>query len=77
MSDNASKKVITPTATLSYPHIAEPQKGKKATDKAKYSATLVFAPGTNLASLEAAALVAAEERFGSSAKEKLRLRVVR
>lgn len=72
MSDNASKKAITPTATLSYPHIAEPQRPKKPTDKLKYSATLVFAPGTDLRQLEAAVLLAAEEKFGSSAKEKLR-----
>lgn len=67
-----STKVITPNATLSYPHLDKPQQGRKAGDKEKFSATLVYAPGTDLTALRAAELAAAEKKFGSNAAEMLR-----
>jgi hypothetical protein len=62
-------KVITPKAMLSYPHLDKPQAGQKPGDKAKYSATLVFVEGTDLAALKAAALAAAEEKYPGKAQE--------
>jgi hypothetical protein len=67
-----STKVITPKAMLSYPHLAAPQPKKKATDKSKYSAALVFAPGTDLAPMIAAAEAAVEEKWGAKGLEKFR-----
>ncbi len=60
-------KVITGPAMLSYPHLDKAQKAQKEGDKEKFTATFVFAPGADLRTLEAAALEAAEERFGSKA----------
>jgi hypothetical protein len=65
-------KVITPKAMLSYPHLDKPQPKKKPTDKSKFSAALVFAPGTDLSALEAAAEAAVEDRWGAKGVEKLR-----
>lgn len=67
-----STNVITPKAMLSYPHLDKPQPKKKATDKSKYSAALVFAPGTDLSEMQAAAEAAVEERWGTKGVEKLR-----
>lgn len=55
--------VITPKATLSYPHLDAPQKSKQEGGKDKYSATLVFAPGTDLKELQAAVMAAGEEKW--------------
>jgi hypothetical protein len=68
-----STKVITPTATLSFPHLAEAQKGRKATDKSKYSCALVYAPGTDLSALKAAELAAAEKKYPGKGEEYLRI----
>lgn len=62
-----STKAMTPQAILSYPHLAEPQPGKKGA-KPKYSASLVFVAGTDLSQLEAAALEAAREKWGAKAE---------
>jgi hypothetical protein len=71
MSAIGSTKVITPPAMLSYPHLDKPQApqaGSNPNAKAKYSATFVFEPGSDLRELEAAARLAAEERWpGKSA----------
>jgi len=69
--------VITPKATLSYPHLDKPQPGQKAGDKAKYSATLVFAPGTDLKELQAAAMAAGEEKWPGKFAEMVRIQAVR
>jgi hypothetical protein len=61
-------KLITPKAILSYPHLATPQEADQPGKKAKYSASLVFAPGTDLTPLRAAALEAATEKFGKTYK---------
>lgn len=71
MSD-ARTLVVTPKATLSYPHLDVPQAGQKPGDKAKYSATLIFPDGADLAPLAAAVLAAAEEKYGAKAAEMLR-----
>lgn len=67
----SSTRVITGVATLSYPHLDKAQPGMNG-GKAKYSATLVFAPGADLSALEAAVIAAAEEKWGAKAKEMLR-----
>jgi hypothetical protein len=64
--------VVTPKGMLSYPHLAEPQQPKNGKGKPKYSATVVFAPGTDLATLQAAVFAAAEEKFGTKGAEMLR-----
>ena len=69
--------VITPEATLSYPHLDVPQQPKKPTDKAKYSSTLVFDPGTNLDAMMAAAMAAGEEKWGAKFAEMVRIQAVR
>lgn len=69
--------VITPKALLSYPHLDVPQKGKAATDKSKYSATLVFAPGEDLKALQAAVLAAGEEKWPGKFAEMVRVQAVR
>ena len=71
MSDTPTK-LRTPQAILSYPHLDQPQKTRKPTDKAKYSATLVFAPGTDLSAMKAAVAAVAEERWGSKAVDMLK-----
>lgn len=63
--------IITPKATLSYPHLdkaQEPKPGDDGNGKAKFSATLVFAPGTDLTALFAAAFEAAKEKFTATFK---------
>lgn len=58
--------VITPEAMLSYPHLdvpQAPQKGSAPGTKSKYSATLVFGPGVDLATLVTAANAAGEEKW--------------
>jgi hypothetical protein len=69
--------VITPKATLSYPHLDQPQKPQKPTDKPKYSATFVFAPGTDLSSLEKAVMAAGEEKWPGKFAEMVRIQAVR
>jgi hypothetical protein len=56
--------VITPVATLSYPHVATAQAGQKADQKAKFSGTFVFSGKGELAALEAAAREVAIEALG-------------
>jgi hypothetical protein len=51
-------KVITPEARLSYPHIFTPD------EKGKFSAALIFAPGTDLTAMKKAAIEVAVEKFG-------------
>lgn len=74
MSTNETK-VITPVFTLSYPHLDVPQKDDKG--KLKYSACLVFAPGTDLTALEKAVFAAAEEKFPGKGKEMLTKQILK
>jgi hypothetical protein len=62
-----STKLITPEAMLSYPHLGQPQPAR-GNQKPKYSATLIFPKGTNLAAMLAAAIEAATEKFGATMK---------
>jgi hypothetical protein len=68
-----SKRVITPEATLSYPHLFEPVAGPDGGEP-KYAATLVFAPETDLSALKAAAMAAAVEKLGSKEKVETAIR---
>jgi len=56
----------TPKARLSYARLHKPEKTKDGRDK--YSAMLIFAPGTDLGDLEDAAWDAALEHYGSKDK---------
>jgi hypothetical protein len=65
-TDTPAKKppaYITPAATLSYPALFEP-KTMQGSDKPKYSASLVFPPGTDLKQMQRLAQEAATEKFG-------------
>lgn len=77
MAKNDPTLVITPEATLSYPHVDQPQKPQKATDKPKYSATLVLDPGTNMSELEAAVIAAGEAKWPGKFGEMVRIQAVR
>jgi hypothetical protein len=77
LTDTISTKAVTPIATLSYPHLDKPQDGKKASDKKKYPATLVFAPGADLSALKAAANAAGEKKFPGRFSEMVRLGQIR
>lgn len=64
-----SDKIITPPAILSYPFLFEPRASKtidKETGKPmmKYSASLIFLPGTDLKALKQAYIAAVHEKFG-------------
>lgn len=59
-----STKIITPPAMLSFPNLLTARAGMNG-GKEKFSASLVFLPGTNLTALEMAANEAAEEKFGA------------
>jgi hypothetical protein len=64
----AKTKLITPVATLSYPHLATPQEPQAGSaGKAKYSAALVFKPGQDLTEMQAAAMAVAEAKWPGKA----------
>ena len=58
--------IKTPTARLSYAKLHTPE--QTANGKDKYSAMLIFEPGTDLSDLEDAAMEAAIEEYGSKDK---------
>ena len=59
------KAIITPKGQLSYPHIDKPQEAQNEGEVAKYSATIVFPPGTDLSALIEMAKLAGVEKFGA------------
>jgi len=61
-------KVISPEATISYPHIFEPQTPPGATD-AVYSCALVFADDADITELKAAAQIVAKGEWGDKTAE--------
>lgn len=61
---NVSKTIMTPAAILSFPHLFKPS-AAPGSDKLKYSCSLVFPAGADLAELKQAALDAANEKFGA------------
>ena len=70
-----SRRVRTPAAILSYPHLFTPQepfrnKDGVAQGEPKYGAVLVFAEGTDLSGMQAVAQIAGEEKFGAAAFQK-------
>lgn len=71
MSSDNSRKVNTPRARLSYPHLFEPQ--QYGEQEPKYSCELLFEEGTDLSQLKAAVDVAIEEKWGNKPPKKLRL----
>ena len=67
-------KLVTPEGRLSFPDLWKPRafvdpEGKAG--KAKYNATLLFPPGTDLGPLKAEATRALKDKFGSDATLKL------
>lgn len=71
-TQKASTRVITPAATLSYPHLFEATTGPGGEGKPKFSATLVFAPGTDITALKQAAIAAARAKFGDKTEALIR-----
>lgn len=62
-----AKKLLTPQATLSYPHIDEPVPPMNGKGEPKYSVALVFPAGADLSMLQAAVLEAATDKWGTKA----------
>lgn len=67
-----AKKLITPNAVLSYPHLDEPQAPMNGVGNPKYSGSLVFLSGTDLSAMQAAVVEAATEKWGAGAVAKLK-----
>lgn len=65
-------RVTTPVGILSFPHLFTPQAAQQADQKDKYSATVVFLKGTDLAPLVAAAYAAAEKKWPGKGTDLLR-----
>lgn len=66
-----SDRVITPEATLSYPNLFEPRAGLDGQEP-KYSTELIFAGGTDLGELKAAAQAVAVAKWGDNIPKNLR-----
>ncbi|MFL9934264.1 DUF2815 family protein [Paraburkholderia sp. RL18-103-BIB-C] len=66
--------IHTPEAILSYPFLFTPRANDEGT--LKYSCSLVFPAGTDLAALKQAVLDAAEEKFGSKAAELIKTKKI-
>lgn len=64
-------KVFTPEATISYPHVFEPQLPPGATEPV-YSCALVFSDDVDVQELKAAAIAVAKEKWGDKAKDMLK-----
>lgn len=78
MSDSkAVTKAITPVGTVSYPHLDKPQLPQDGKGKAKFSATIVFAPGTDLKELLAAANAAGEAKWPGKYTEMVKNQQIR
>jgi hypothetical protein len=63
---------ITPVAILSFPHLFEPWRGTDDTQKPKFSATFIFAAGTDLKDAKAAVRAAANKKWGGKADDMIR-----
>jgi len=57
---------------LSYPHLFTPQDPMEEGGQPKYAAAIVFPEGADLTAMRQAVAVAAEEKFGSKAKQLLK-----
>lgn len=69
MAAATATKVITPKATLSYPHLDKPQAANQdGTGKQKYSAALVFRAGSDLSQINAAIDAVAEAKWPGKSK---------
>lgn len=66
MTDSApTTRVVTPEATLSFPHLFQPWAPKNSPNQEpKYSCALVFDPGADITELRTAATIAAREKWG-------------
>ena len=65
------RRVITPEFRLSYPNLFKAVPGPQG-GEAKFSAALLFDAGTDLATLKAAAIFAAREKWGAKADDMIR-----
>ena len=68
--------IITPVATLSYPHLFEPHAVDKD-DEPKYQAALVFPAGTDLTEMKRIAVACAKEKWGDKAEGMIRNKKLR
>ena len=64
--------VLTHEARVSYPYVFEPNKGPNNDQEPKYSLTLLFAKGADLAPLKKAAEEAVREKWGDKPPKKLK-----
>lgn len=83
-TEKRTTKVITPTCTLSFPHLDKAVQAKNddgtPQGKPKFSAAFIFAPGTDRRALEAAADAAGFNRWGdkyAEVKKKFRFKAIR
>lgn len=67
-----SKKIITPEAALSYPHLDEPAAAMNGKGDPKYGCSLLFAEGSDLTAAQAAVIEAAVEKWGPKAVQMLK-----
>lgn len=65
-----AKRIITPEAILSYPHLFTPQEDDKG--QLKYSASLVFLDGADLKEMKNEAVEAARAKWGTKADSMIR-----
>jgi hypothetical protein len=65
------KRVITPIARLSYPHLFAKSEGMNG-NEGKYQCELIFPEGTDLSELKAAANAAAKEKWGNKPPKNLK-----
>jgi hypothetical protein len=72
VSNEVPTKLTTPVGILSFPHLFTPQAAQQADQKDKFSCTIVFLKGTDLAALVAAAYAAAEKKWPGKGVELLR-----
>lgn len=66
------KRVVTPLARLSYPHLYTPQDPMEEGGAKMYGCELIFPPGTDLSKLKAAATLAARDKWGANPPKGLR-----
>jgi hypothetical protein len=78
--EQASRRIVTPTGTCSYPHLFEAWKGPQGNQPPKYGVTIVFPEGKAALdvpdrrgnTLRKAAMAAGEAKFGSKFAEGVR-----
>jgi len=65
-------RVVTPEARLSYPYLFEKADPFDESGEGKYQTNLIFAPGTDLSKMKAAASTAARKKWGTDIPKNLK-----